>query len=903
MEKENDYRLSHILHEGDQICTSNAIYTISGEPLGFGGTSVLYPATRSDSKLEFAVKECFPGGNNRFHRLAGVIQPVDSEDIEARGQLERYRRQLQEEKDLGQTIRNTSTRAIGIWETLAPTSVIVKGEFFSDVSDGIFSVLERMDQKGMTFSQLLQYIKEPPSDDAPLKTGSLPKIHTTALIMEQVLLALQRIHEAGEHGFVFGDIQSGNIFFSDCRLAKGDIGIGNLLDFGCARPLVDGKQTAQITDCQVFSTVGFIPPELLDPEKNNGTLCLTPAADIYSVGCLMLRCLLRPGSIRRLSASPIVGDNAIDGEAATHLGCTGHIRTQLNRILEKALHPEPEARYQDADEMLEDILILKRDTRPPEYLLPQNLSTPECFDLVLESRRADIQRISKVITRENPVFIWGFPGLGKTELSIAFARQCAPDRTYLIRYTESMRNTIINLRFSDIQDPDLHNLSKEERAIVEEKIYRKKLDILRKYPRDSILIIDNFDSKTKTFQQMIQEPAYMDLLGTSMHLIITTRSQPDDVTPEIQPLKETYLIKLMRRFIGNRAVEDDILLQLLDACGYHTLTAELIGKAIGNKPRPVSPSYILQKLQNNQMKRAVLPKSRTGKDRVFDEDTIYGHLETMFDIACLSELEQDIMRHSALLPIGGVDVSIFLRAECSEKNRQAVEQLVSKGWLHVSQERMISVHPLVCDLINEELGITYEKCKLFLYWLFDGAANDQMYRLSTANYRDSYEPAYNPLDYRLLLVEHFGYKEYTNPKDEIEDCWRLSHMIAEVFANASEQIADRSIPYAASAAYCFNMARDPEMCLQYSHQTLDGLIKKIRENPDKDWHDCKMFTIDEERAILDIRSIWCPQLEERLWDIEYAELYGNELFMDHSKKPIQVQNIYEKLRYLLLQET
>jgi hypothetical protein len=99
------------------------------------------------------------------------------------------------------------------------------------------------------------------------------------------------------------------------------------------------------------------------------------------------------------------------------------------------------------------------------------------------------------------------------------------------------------------------------------------------------------------------------------------------------------------------------------------------------------------------------------------------------------------------------------------------------------------------------------------------------------------------------------------------------------------------------------MARDPEMCLQYSHQTLDGLIKKIRENPDNDWHDCEMFTIDEERAILDIRSIWCPQLEERLWDIEDAELYGNELFMDHSKKPIQVQNIYEKLRYLLLRET
>ena len=128
-------------------------------------------------------------------------------------------------------------------------------------------------------------------------------------------------------------------------------------------------------------------------------------------------------------------------------------------------------------------------------------------------------------------------------------------------------------------------------------------------------------------------------------------------------------------------------------------------------------------------------------------------------------------------------------------------------------------------------------------------------------------------------------------------------MIAEIFAVASAQIPDWGIPYATKAAYCFNMARDPEMCLKYSHQALDGLITKIKINPGKDWRNREIFTIDEDLAILDIRRIWCPELEERLWDIEYADLYGNELFMDHSKKPIQVQNIYEKLRYLFLQKT
>ena len=564
--------------------------------------------------------------------------------------------------------------------------------------------------------------------------------------------------------------------------------------------------------------------------------------------------------------------------------------------------------WQDDSGLLEDFCQALRDAAreikntsdAQKYLLPSNLSTPECFDLVLESRKEDIQRIEQEITRKKPVFVWGFPGLGKTELSIAFARTHNPDRSYLVRYRESMRNTIINLQFAGLDDPDLRTLSNEDRAIVEEKIYRKKRDILLTYPGNSLLIIDNFDSKSKTFQEMIQEPAFIDLLGTNMQIIITTRSQPDDVTPEIQPLKVEYLLKLMRRFSGSKTVSDELLLQLLDACGYHTLSAELIGKAIGNKLKPVLPEYILQKLRNNQLKRAVLPKSRTSQDRVFDEDTIYGHLKTLFDIACLSDTEKNVMCHAALLPTSGIHTCIFLRAEYYEENHQAVEQLISKGWLHVSQEQIISIHPLVCDLVNEELGLSYEKCKFFLYFMFDEAANDQSYRIATASARTWTDASGKFPDRRDRLVEEFGYMEFTNPKEEIEDCIKLAHMIAEVFANASIIIPEWSIPYATKAAYCFRMSHDQEMCLKFSHQALDDIIKKINDNPGEDWLKSKLFTTDEHWAILDLRQIWCPELEERLWDPEYAFLYRNELYMDHSAKPVQVQNIYAKLRFLFI---
>ncbi len=93
MNNPHDYRLGHILHKGDQICADGVAYTITGDPLGFGGTSILYPAISDGSKLEIAIKEAFPGGAARYHRCGGVIRPTDPNDVIALGQLEQYRKQ------------------------------------------------------------------------------------------------------------------------------------------------------------------------------------------------------------------------------------------------------------------------------------------------------------------------------------------------------------------------------------------------------------------------------------------------------------------------------------------------------------------------------------------------------------------------------------------------------------------------------------------------------------------------------------------------------------------------------------------------------------------------------------------------------------------------------------------
>ena len=402
MKMNADYRVDYIMNKEDQIYTDHEIYTITGEPLGFGGSSILYPACRRGSDLEVAIKEWFPRFPENFERRNGIIQPRDPNDAVI---LDEHRKRFEAELMMGEQVRNNTVRAIHLWGILKPTKFIIKGkeEAESDVSKGMFAVMERMDHKGKSFNQLLRHISEKPSDDSPLKTGGLPNIHTTALIIEQVLLALQRVHEAGENGYIFGDIQDGNIYFADCRLEQGDIGTGMLLDFGCSRPLIDGKKT-DVIGGSVFSSRGFIPPEMLPEQWAQGDGTISIQADIFSVGCLMLRCLFPSQYWDHFGPSPVIGPRTLQRDDAKRLGIGERLRQYINRILAKSMAAEPTMRYADATAMLLDIRHLKECCGP--VLSWENGLTSDILACAVE-RRWKESEISLSVTNneENRVYI------------------------------------------------------------------------------------------------------------------------------------------------------------------------------------------------------------------------------------------------------------------------------------------------------------------------------------------------------------------------------------------------------------------------------------------------------------------------------------------------------------------
>lgn len=320
---------------------SGSIYEISGDPIGFGGGSIVYPAVRytrrdgekSTDGFDYVLKECFPApGAHRFVRgTTGEIIPENG-DTGGADYLRLCKSMQLSEEAITKSLYKTAVHTLPIKESAQRAECVLPGQPGRTI-ENVFTVMDSLSLKG---SALTSYVKN---------RRMLPLRQAFSVVL-QLLYAVREIHNAG---FLHLDIQTGNIFIQG-SLAPGE-SILTLIDFGCARALKDGR-TDVISDRLVFTTQGFAAPEIL--LHNDGSLVLTPAADIYSVGCVLLNLLTG----KRYDSAELISNKRgkyIDAMKLYRINCPRHLTEKMQLIIAKALKNEPSERYNTADEMLRDV--------------------------------------------------------------------------------------------------------------------------------------------------------------------------------------------------------------------------------------------------------------------------------------------------------------------------------------------------------------------------------------------------------------------------------------------------------------------------------------------------------------------------------------------------------------------
>ncbi len=141
--------------------------------------------------------------------------------------------------------------------------------------------------------------------------------------LKMVIDVCRGLSHAHEFGILHRDIKPSNILMD----ANANPKIG---DFGLASAL--GKQVEE--GDQIFGTPGYTAPEVIEPPHT-----FDHRADIFSVGIMLHEMLtgITPNGVDPLAELP----------AATN--------PKLRSIIQKAIHPNPEARYASTDELVADL--------------------------------------------------------------------------------------------------------------------------------------------------------------------------------------------------------------------------------------------------------------------------------------------------------------------------------------------------------------------------------------------------------------------------------------------------------------------------------------------------------------------------------------------------------------------
>lgn len=337
-----------------KLLSTGSVFEISGEPIGFGGGGIIYPARRrmlENGRLLadgicYALKECYPASEGPDY-CRGETGEITAVNPACSRSLEDAKRRYTTEKERNQAIHVTANRMLPILEAADRVELTQPGREPVCVCNAV-SVMESLENKGRSLSDCLAERRRFSALEA-------------CRILQQLLFALREVHNAG---YLHLDIQGGNVFLRGTLRDKSDF--VTLIDFGSARPTLKDGKTEELRDRAIFTSQGFSAPEML--LNNTGSLRLGREADIYSLGCIGLYLLTgqRP-NLSQLLANR--SGNYLKPNQLRRIDCPVHLRDRLQELLAKALAKRPEDRFPSADKMLEQVNELLEALQPGKTAL------------------------------------------------------------------------------------------------------------------------------------------------------------------------------------------------------------------------------------------------------------------------------------------------------------------------------------------------------------------------------------------------------------------------------------------------------------------------------------------------------------------------------------------------------
>ncbi|MBX9693026.1 MAG: serine/threonine protein kinase, partial [Cyanobacteria bacterium] len=215
---------------------------------------------------------------------------------------------------------------------------------------------------------VMDYIAGQSLSSAIQREGALSQKRAVPLFIE----ICDALHYAHDKHIIHRDLKPGNII-----LARGEhvIESARVVDFGIAKVLkkVTGETVTGLTQVGDF----FGTPAYMSPEQCEGTQ-LDARADIYSFGCVMYETLSGAPPFTEKNPFKLMTKHVEERPA---LLAREGINPDLALVVAKCLEKKPEDRYQDVDQLMRDLVLIRDGNRPKH--LSNKLSKMQLSGLIV----------------------------------------------------------------------------------------------------------------------------------------------------------------------------------------------------------------------------------------------------------------------------------------------------------------------------------------------------------------------------------------------------------------------------------------------------------------------------------------------------------------------------------------
>ena len=305
-------------------------------------------------------------------------------------------------------------------------------------------------------------------------------------------------------------------------------------------------------------------------------------------------------------------------------------------------------------------------------------------------RNTELDELHTALQDHSRMFISGFAGIGKSEFAKAYAKKFKKEYRNILyfNYHRSLKEMITDMDFIGDSDTD-----------DEHTRFTKHIRFLKSLRSDSLIIIDNFNVASDNFLST--------LINYGCKMIFATRSNIDcgyifnlDV---IGNSDELY--QLVSKYYSYADENKAVINELIEAVHHHTLSVEMIAKLLEKGLH--SPEEILEHLRQNSADPESADKIKISKDGVNTKETYYNHIRSLFSLYLLDEDYQSIMRNMVFFD----EIRIRYFAKMLELNdTNGINELCELGFIKNSHADLVSLHPMIRDIVLLDLKPSFENC-------------------------------------------------------------------------------------------------------------------------------------------------------------------------------------------------